>query len=111
MITPATPTEPTYQVWEVVLEPSYQALSVLYSSANFLDAVDFAFEFVDEHEPAALEIQRAEVGKRETLWTYSARRAAAMADLRKDLSETFGFDPMTWDGSLHAKDFTRAVDG
>ena len=110
VITPTTPTEPTYQVWEVVLEPSYRALSVLYSSANFLDAADFAFEFVDEHEPEALEIQRAEGAKRETLWAYSARRAAALAESRKDLTETFGFDPTTWDGSLQARDFTGASD-
>jgi hypothetical protein len=110
VITPASPAEPTYQVWDVALEPSYQALSVLYASANFLDAVDFAFEFVDEHDPEALEIQRADGGKRETLWTYSARRAAAIADGRKDLTATFGFDPMTWDGSLHARDYTAASD-
>jgi hypothetical protein len=110
VITPATPTEPTYQVWEVVLDPSYRALSVLYSSTNFLDAADFAFEFVEEHEPEALEIQRAGGARRETLWTYSARRAAALAESRKDLSETFGFDPTKWDGSLHARDYTSASD-
>ncbi len=110
VITPAAPTEPTYQVWEVVLEPRYQALSVLYSTSNFLDAADFAFDFVDEHEPEALEIQRADSTKRETLWTYSSRRAAAMAENRKDLAETFGFDPTTWDGSLHARDYTAASD-
>ncbi len=108
VITPAAPSEPTYQVWEVVLDPRYQALSILYSSANFLDAADFAFDFVEEHEPEALEIQRADGTKRETLWTYSARRAAALAESRKDLAETFGFDPTTWDGSLHARDYTGA---
>jgi hypothetical protein len=110
VIAPTTHTEPTYQVWDVVLEPSYQALSVLYASANFLDAVDFAFEYVDEREPKALEIQRANGAKRETLWTYSARRAAALAEERKDLTQTFGFDPVTWDGSLQARDFTHATD-
>ena len=111
VITPSAPTGPTYQVWEVVLDPSYQALSVLYSSSNFLDAADFAFDFVDEHEPDALEIQRADSETRETLWTYSARRAAAIAETRQDLTSTFGFDPTTWNGSLQARDFTRATDG
>jgi hypothetical protein len=110
VITPPTSPESLYQVWEVVLEPTYRATSVLYSSANFLDAADFAFEFVEEHEPDALEIQRADGPKRETLWAYSARRAAAIAESRKDLTETFGFDPTTWDGSLQARDFTGATD-
>jgi hypothetical protein len=110
VITPTTSSESLYQVWEVVLDPSYRATSVLYSSANFLDAADFAFEFVEEHEPDALEIQRADGPKRETLWAYSARRAAAIAESRKDLTATFGFDPTTWDGSLQARDFTGATD-
>jgi hypothetical protein len=110
VITPPEPTEPLYEVWEVVLEPTYRALSVLYASANFLDAADFAFEFVEEHEPDALEIQRAGGTKRETLWAYSARRAAAIASTRQDLTATFGFDPTTWDGSLQARDFTHAGD-
>jgi hypothetical protein len=102
--------EAVYQVWEVVLAPTYRADSILYSSANFLDAADFAFEFIQEAQPEALEIQRRQAGRSETLWTYSARRAAAFADSRKDLVETFGFDPTTWDGSPPARDFTGATD-
>ncbi len=32
----------------------------------------------------------------ETVWTYSDSRAAAKALSRKDLAETFGFDPTVW---------------
>jgi hypothetical protein len=93
-----------YEVWEVALAPNYRANCVVYTSANFLDAVDFAFEFIEEHEPDALEIQRREGRRSEVLWTYSARRAAAVADSRRDLVDTFGFDPTTWDGPTRALD-------
>jgi hypothetical protein len=110
VVRPSPSHEAVYQVWEVVLAPAYRANSILYSSANFLDAADFAFEFIDETQPDALEIQRREGIRCETLWTYSARRAAALAESQKDLVETFGFDPTTWDGSPPARDFTRATD-
>jgi hypothetical protein len=106
----STSPEAVYQVWEVLLAPTYNASSVLYSSANFLDAADFTFEFIEEHEPEALEIQRRDGARWETLWTYSARRAAAVAETRKDLVGTFGFDPTTWDGSPPARDFTGSSD-
>ncbi len=88
--------EPTYVVCKVSLMQGYQKLSVLYENPNFLEATDFAFEYVDEHEPEALEIQLGNGDERETVWTYSAARAAAMAADRKDLVETFGFDPTSW---------------
>lgn len=101
MLKPSAPGEPTYTVCSVSPMQSYQTLSVLYESANFLEATDFAFEFVDEHEPEALEIQRTSGEERETIWTYSAARAAAMAAERKGLVETFGFDPTRWDSGSH----------
>jgi hypothetical protein len=95
-----------YQVWEIVLAPTYRATSILYSSESFLDAVDFAFDFIEENEPEAVEIQHRKGTQSETLWMYSARRAEALAKSRKTLAETFGFDPMTWDGSPQARDLT-----
>lgn len=95
-----------YQVWEIVLAPTYRATSIVYSSESFLDAVDFAFDFIEENEPEALEIQHRKGTQSETLWMYSARRAEAWANSRKTLVETFGFDPTTWDGSLQARDLT-----
>jgi len=106
VITQPSSAEPVYQVCEVQFAPSYQAQSALYESANFLDAADFAFEFVEEHEPEGLEIRRSHGETRETVWMYSASRAAAIAASRKDLTETFGFDPISWDGSPPARDFT-----
>src|SRR5262249_56109996 len=81
--------QPTYEVCEV---PG----AVLYRSASFLEAVDFAAEFIEDHNPAGLEIHRAEADARETVWTYSESRAAETAASRNTISDTFGFDPIQW---------------
>ena len=91
-----TPEEPVYRVFEVIFEPGYQRRTELFGSANFLEAADYAFEFVDEHDPAALEIHRTHGAAQETVWNYSATRAAAVNANRKDLAQTFGFDPTIW---------------
>ena len=46
--------------------------------------------------PDGIEIQRSQGATQETVWTYSDSRAAAKALSRKDLAETFGFDPTLW---------------
>jgi hypothetical protein len=95
-VTPTASGQAVYQVCAATFEPRYQAGAPLYESANFLEAADFAFEFVEDHAPAGLEIQRIAGGARETVWMYSERRAAAVAESRKSLTETFGFDPTSW---------------
>jgi hypothetical protein len=97
VLTSSTAGQPVYEVREVGYEDSGQAGDVLYQSASFLEAIDFAAEFIEDHEPDGLEIQRAEAEVRETVWTYSESRAAATAATRKTISDTFGFDPMQWD--------------
>ena len=67
-----------YKVFEVIFEPGYQRRTPLFESANFLEAADYAFEFVAEHDPAALEIQRTSGAAQETVWNYSASRADAV---------------------------------
>jgi hypothetical protein len=88
-IRPATPGEPVFQICA--------AGSVLYESGNFLEAVDFAFEFVEEHEPEALEIEKMQGEKRESVWMYSEDLAAKVAASRRDMVQTYGFDPTQWD--------------
>lgn len=95
-VRPSTAEEPTYQVFEVVFEPGYQRRTPVYESANFLEAADYAFEFVEQHEPEALEIHRSHGAAQETVWSYSASRAAAASAARKELVDTFGFDPTRW---------------
>lgn len=92
----SAPGQAVYEVYEVVYEPRYQVQRVLYESPSFLEAADYAAEFVEDHDPSGVEIQRDEVGARETVWTYSRGRAAAVAAAQKPLSETFGFDPTLW---------------
>jgi hypothetical protein len=96
VVRPITSEEPVYKLFEVIFEPGYQRRTELFESVNFLETADFAFEFVDEHDPAALEIHRTQGAAQETIWNYSASRAAAVNAERKDLAETFGFDPIIW---------------
>lgn len=110
VVRPSVAHDAAYQVWEITLAPAYRATSILYSSETFLDAADFAFEFIEENEPEALEIQHRRGTQSETQWMYSARRAEALANSRKTLTETFGFDPTTWDGTPPARDFTGSTE-
>lgn len=88
-----------YQVFEISYEPHYKAHEVLYESASFLEAVDFAAEHIEDSDPEGLEIQRTSGKTRETVWTYSDTRAAAAAASRRGLTQTFGFDPTLWGGA------------
>jgi hypothetical protein len=97
VIKPKTPAEPVYRVYEVEYEPTYRAGSLLYENANFLEAADFACDFVARRGPRALEIQKRDGTASEVVWTYSEDRAHAEAAERKNLVHTFGFDPMRWD--------------
>jgi hypothetical protein len=96
VVRPLTLDEPVYKLFEVIFEPGYQRRTELFESANFLETADYAFEFVDQHDPAALEIHRTHGAAQETVWNYSASRAAAVNEERKDLAQTFGFDPTIW---------------
>jgi hypothetical protein len=96
VVKPAAPSEAVYQVSEIAFLPGYQSRTVLYENTNFLESADYAYEFVQEHEPAALEILRVEGETNEVVWTYSASRAAAIEATRTNLVDTFGFDPVKW---------------
>ena len=91
------PGEPVYRVLEVVYEPTYRLGAVLSESTNFLEAADFACEFVEHRSPQGLEIHKLDGDTRETVWTYSETRADAEAAARKNLVHTFGYDPLRWD--------------
>jgi hypothetical protein len=94
---PPPAAEPVYRVYKVTFRQSFQDRAILSEYANFLEAADFAMEFVQDHEPEALEIERLDGDEQETVWTYSESRAAAAEIARKDLVDTFGFDPTRWD--------------
>jgi hypothetical protein len=93
---PAPAAEPVYRVFNVTFRRSFQERSTLFETTNFLEAADYAMEYVQDHSPEALEIERIDGEEQETVWTYSETRAAAAELARKDLVDTFGFDPTRW---------------
>jgi hypothetical protein len=94
---PLVATEPVYRVYEVIFRQGFQQRRSLDESPNFLEAADFGMEYVQHHRPEALEIERIDGKEQETVWTYSESRATAAELARKDLVDTFGFDPTRWD--------------
>ncbi|MFL5982320.1 MAG: hypothetical protein ACJ74R_11485 [Gaiellaceae bacterium] len=93
---PAPAAEPVYRVYKVIFRQGFQERASLCEYANFLEAADYAMEYVQDRSPEALEIERIDGDEQETVWTYSESRAAAAALARKDLVDTFGFDPTRW---------------
>jgi hypothetical protein len=91
VVVPSLPGEPVFEVHEFA--HGTQQAAALYTSGNFLEAADFACDYVDREKPIGLEIHRRDGGERETVWTYSQERADAAAAESKKLVETFGFDP------------------
>jgi hypothetical protein len=51
----------------------------LKSGATFFDACDFAFEFIDENDPAEIEIVRVAGDERKVVWAYKRRQPHALA--------------------------------
>ena len=92
-----SPGLPTYHVYEVAYEPTFQRGEARYRGTSFLEAAEFACEYIQTEQPAALEIEKIEGGVRETVWTYSDARAGAEDANRDTLVRTFGFDPVKWD--------------
>jgi hypothetical protein len=88
---------PIYRVFEVRYEPTYQKGTVLYENANFLEAADYACELAGRRNWEALEIEKTDGGKTETVWTYSQSRAEAEGASGDSLLHTFGYDPTRWD--------------
>ena len=95
-LSPVPVAEPVYCVFNVTFRQSFQQRTILWESPNFLEAADFAMEYVQDHGPEALEIERIAGDEQETVWTYSETRATAAELARKDLVDTFGFDPTRW---------------
>ena len=95
--TSAAAAGPAYRVFEVKYEPTYRKGDLLYQSVNFLEAADYACELAGRGSWEALEIEKTDGGRTETVWTYSESRAAAEAESRESLVNTFGYDPTRWD--------------
>ena len=78
-------------------------LGLRHTAHSFEDASEFAFEFLDEHDPnregrvSALEIVRVgpEPEARETVWRYEYNGSPSG---HQDPREFWGFDVNTWRG-------------
>jgi hypothetical protein len=95
--TSAAPVASVYRVFDVAYEPTYRKGSVLYETANFLEAADYACELAGRRTWEALEIEKADGERTETVWSYSESRAAEEEASRERLVHTFGYDPTRWD--------------
>ena len=82
-------------------------LGLRHTADSFEDASEFAFEFLDEHDPkregrvSALEIVRVgpEPEARETVWRYEYNGSHSG---HQDPREFWGFDVNTWRGPERA---------
>ena len=77
VLVPAAAGEAVYHVRTAEYAPTYAPGPILLLTASFLEAADFACEYVQREQPDALEIEKVDGLVRETVWTYSAARAAA----------------------------------
>jgi hypothetical protein len=57
---------------------------VLHTCRSFLDACDFAFDHIEEHDPDALEISLVTGESRMQVWSYARSDAAATAGAAND---------------------------
>jgi len=86
--------EETYQVEDHGSEEA----RVVFRSEAFLDAVDFAFEYLEAESPERLRIFRLLGRKREEVWSYGPETAAETEGEPRDLLEVYGYDVMRWRG-------------
>ena len=91
----ATASEETYQVED---HASEEEVKVVFRTGAFLDAVDFAFEYLEAESPERLRIFRVLGRKREEVWAYDPEPTAAAEKEKppRDLLSVYGYDVMRW---------------
>ncbi len=94
---PVTSSFPDESFYEVK-EPEKTAL---FSTDSFLEATDFAFEYLAAESPEVLEIVRQRGTERERVWQCD-QRGEPIAEL--DPIATYGFDPNAWTGPNFSRD-------
>jgi hypothetical protein len=90
----------TYEVREI-LEGQALGPELRHQCRDYVQAVEFAFEFLQRRDPRregavnALEVVKIDGGKRETVWSYDFTREAS----RPDPTLKWGYDvTRTWSG-------------
>ena len=76
-----------YEVGEPTEQPRFR-------TDSFLEATDFAFEYLAAESPRRLEIVRLRGASRERVWEYDHEASSAV----DDLVDVYGFDPNAWRG-------------
>lgn len=95
----------SYEVHESLKLHAGLDLGLRYACETFLDAADFALEFLDEHDPnregrvGALEIVRMTPMGRQIVWRYEHDGSAQG---HQDPKEIWGFDANAWRGPSRA---------
>ena len=91
--------QPAYEVHEILEGTPALDLGVRFVSGDYLEAVDAAFAYLDEHDPnrtgavSGVEIHRVRDESRETVWSY----AWSAIGPPQDLVAVWGFQPtQTW---------------
>jgi hypothetical protein len=92
--TPPSPHEEMYQVED----HSFEEARVVFRNEAFLDAVDFAFEYLEAESPAQLRIFRILGRKREEVWSYGPEAAGEAEAGPRDLLDVYGYDVVNWRG-------------
>ena len=86
---------PSFEVHEILEGNPALDLGVRFVSGDYLEAVDAALEYLDEHDPArtgavsGVEIHRIRDQERETVWSY----AWSAIGPPQDLVAVWGFQP------------------
>jgi hypothetical protein len=97
--------QPAYEVHESLKHHLGLDLGLRHSAATFLDASEYALDFLDEHDPkregrvSALEIVRVTAERRETVWRYEHDGSQGG---HQDPKEVWGFDVTAWRGPNQA---------
>jgi hypothetical protein len=80
---------------ESVYEVKGPGRKPLFVTDSFLEATDFAFEYLAAEAPDVLEIVRVRGRERESVWQCDQRGAPAES---ADSVDRYGFDPNAWTG-------------
>jgi hypothetical protein len=97
--------QPVYEVRESMKHHRGLDLGLRQTTKMFLDAIDFALEFLDEHDPdregrvSALEVLRVSADGSETVWRYEHDGSAGGL---QDPQKIWGFDVTAWRGPERA---------
>ena len=95
---PITSSYPDESFYEVKVPEG----SALFRTDSFLEATDFAFEYLAVESPDVLEIVRERRGERERVWQCDQHGEPAAG--HHDTIATYGFEPNAWTGPNFSRD-------